>query len=220
MDGVEETQDAVEETMDTREGSVDNPTDSGDDILNLSTEELDSPVRKADANRGTVVGVEEFHSEVKGTPAIRILLHSDDADFDTKWDVYVPASFEEDIRVNPKTLCKVKNEEEGTKNEQLQFAMGIHNKKNDATVDKLRMIAKGEGRSLADYTEPIETFSDYCLALNALCAGVPCIFFRRPQKESPQFLEVNDLLPMSTLEDPKMKGRFKGRKLAWESDES
>ena len=191
---------------------------SGDDILNLSTGELDSPARKPDAHRGRIVEVVEHHSEQKGTPGIRFILHSDDADFDGRMDVYVPRPFAEDIHIDPRELSKVKDEDAGTTNEQLQYAMSIHNKRNDAIIDKLRMIAKGEGRSLEGYAEPVETFEDYCAALNSLLADCPVIFFRRPRKDNPNFLEVHDFLSLSAIDDPKMAGRFKGKQLAWASE--
>lgn len=188
---------------------------SGDDLLNLSTSELDSPARKADAHRGRITGVIEHHSEQKGTPAIRILLHSDDADFDGRQDIYVPRPFEDNIRVDPRELSKIKDEEAGTSNEQMQYAMSIHNKRNDAVIDKLRAIAKGEGRSLDGYAEPMETFTDFIAALNTLFTDMPVIFFRRPRKDNPNFLEVHDYLAMSALDDPKQQGKFKGRVCAW-----
>lgn len=190
---------------------------SGDEILDLTTEELESPSRKADAHRATVMGVEEFHSESSGSPAIRILLHSDDADFDTRWDVYVPRPFEDNINILPHELCKVKNEETGEKNEQLQFALGVRNKQKTAVIDKLRAAARAEGRSLRGYAEPVETFSDYCAALHTLCEGIQCVFLRGPRRDNPQFLEMQDLLPISSVEDPKMQGKFKNRVKAWES---
>ena len=207
---------ATQEVENAEETAQDIATEgSGDDLLNLSTSELDSPARKADAHRGRITGVVEHHSEQKGTPAIRILLHSDDADFDGRQDIYVPRPFEDNIRVDPRELSKVKDEEAGTSNEQLQYAMSIHNKRNDAVIDKLRAIAKGEGRSLDGYAEPMETFTDFIAALNTLFADMPVIFFRRPRKDNPNFLEVHDYLAMSALDDPKQQGKFKGRVCAW-----
>jgi hypothetical protein len=213
-----ETEQATEEVPQDDVETGNPVASAGDDLLNLSTSELDSPARKPDAHRGRVIEIQEHHSENKGTPAIRILLHSDDADFDGRMDVYVPRPFEEDIHVDPRELSKVKDEEAGTSNEQMQYAMSIHNKRNDATIDKLRMIAKEEGRSLEGYEGSVDTFADYIQALNTLCADLPLIFFRRPRKDNPNFLEVHDFLSIAALDNPKMQGKFKGKQLAWASE--
>lgn len=219
---LDETVEAVAEEMvsaDYVEGQNDvnaAADDGGDDISRLSTTELDSPARKADAHRGRILEILEWHSEQKGTPAFRIVLHSDDADFDTKMDVYVPRPFEEDIRIDASTLSGVKDEDAGTTNEKMQYAMAIHNKKNDALVDRLRVIWKSEGRALSGLGD---TFSDFCAALNEVCADLPVVFTRKPQKDAPQFLEVKDIFSITIVEDPKQQGKLKSFVKAWEPQE-
>jgi hypothetical protein len=174
---------------------------SGDEVFDFSTDELEDPrIPKPDALRVRIVGVEEFWSERNHSPAILFDLLCDDLNKEIKFKVFVPRTFVEDLRISPKSLSKGEWSEEQQRkvgNESAQYAIAIHNQNNTAVVDRFRVIARSQGRTL-EGVQPPDTFSDFITLLNEFLGPrdenyVNLVILRRANRKT-GFLEIRQLL--------------------------
>lgn len=159
-----------------------------------NTPALPAPAREADAHRVKViaVGPKTFDS---GATAIALNLESIDTGASINWNLWPPKMYVEDISVDATTLpegepfvdAEGKTKKKG--DQRTQYARTVHNSSNSADLDQLLKYAAAQGNA-ANGTRP-ESFVDVCNMLNDLLSGVEFIITRRPQRDNPEFLEVN-----------------------------
>lgn len=195
----------------------------------LDTPELKPPAATKDKHRGLVT---YFKYEVlqgkdsgKQTPVFRIGLKSLDRNFDTKYTIFVPKMFAENIHIDPSTLP----EEEGN-NQRKRYAIDISNSKKTANLQRIRQFAQEQGRTLtADVVESLlgdgrtapDTIQEYALLVNEQIKGMEVVFFRKPQKsDDPRYdgnLEVAGIANISAANDP---NKLKDYRAAWDTGET
>lgn len=181
----------------------------------LSTPTLALPPTPSEVHQGKVDGVtyEEFES---GASAIKFALSSDNVSGVTdELALFLPKGFAEDIHVNPADLPT--GDAEGKGNQQQQYSIGIANTDGTATLQELRKIAYGQGRTLEGQNAPTN-IEEFVGVLNDLLTGINVVFTRRPNKkaEDPRFrnrLRAGGIMDPATANNPKM---FKKYVKMWE----
>lgn len=170
-----------------------------DDVFDTGSVAI--PIPPAEAHLGTIEGVTSVTFD-SGATAIEIALKaSDTPGLDSNLRVFVPKLFVADIFVDKASLP----EEEGN-NQLFAYRTGIANDKQEATIQKLLVIAKENGRTSSGLglTKPT-TFDEYVLNLGAMLVGLEIIFVRRPGKgDYAHRLETKQIYPRSAADNPKM----------------
>lgn len=194
--------------------TVDTPTALGGV---LATPPLERRKPTPQAHRGTIESVYVKTFEKSDAVALTVKLTSRDTGAEFEDDLFLPAGFAANPKINPKELSS--EPPEGKKmSDQDKYAATIANHKykdakdealrqrgGDATIQNYIWIATSAGRSL----DPGDDFSDiesYAALLNKLCSGVDVIFTLAPEKEDPdsQFgprLRVRRVLAESEVTD-------------------
>lgn len=183
-----------------------------DDVL--ATPELKSAPATPDAHHAVIqsVSLERFDNE-KQSVAIKIALQSlNNAAVEEDYAIFLPKMFAENIKVDPTTLP----EEEGN-NQRQQYAIGIANSNQDATLQVLRTLAYKAGRSTQGMAAPTN-IEEYVEILNALLSNLEVVFVRRAdaKAEDPRFrnrLRVKGIYGTDVMSNPKSLKKYTKR---WE----
>lgn len=198
-------------------------------------DELKVEKRRSDAHKGTILAVTRFDSPNTGSPAVQVLLQSDDTGSQDNWTIFVPKPFAQDTGAfvrgekgiedlsagypDPERPGKIKG------NERNMYGMAYKNSAGDASIQQLLAVASKSGRRPEPGTK-IETFDDFIEVLNALLNDVKVVYTRRASatEDNPRgFLNVNRVyFPGDVLEEdgttkPKALKNYLRR---WEVDEN
>lgn len=187
-----------------------------------NTEALPAPERPSDAHRVSITAVTKFVSANTGSTAINVALQSTDTGTEMRKSIWLPLGYVENINVDPNTLPEGEEvlgedgrmHEKG--NQRKQYARSIHNSKDSAELDKLLSYAKAAGKDFRGVGRPSD-FDGVIEGLNTLLSGVEFIVTRVPQRNNPEFLEVNAMYPIDSAGEAKFVAGLekRGYKVSW-----
>lgn len=166
------------------------------------TPELEVPVPDPQAHRGTIEGVSRRDADT-GTVGIQVDLKSIDTGLTDNLTIWLPKVFSDDIHVNPLDISDVPapGKKQSPKE---RYGQVVHNKKNNAELDKLLAIAAEADRVPAGVPADLD---EYVAMLNELLTGVQVVFVRRVERNSdPQFadkLKVQRIESITTADNDK-----------------
>lgn len=192
----------------------------------LSTGTLPAaPKRDPEAHRGYIKGVSLHKNETKGTFSMKIEAHSEANGKDYDYYLPLPIAFARDINVDANTLSMGSPDPQnptkmlpGT-NQRETYAIRIANSDGTGEAQRLRFIARQEGKALpADMPGPAN-IEDWVMVHNYLLTHVRVVFTLKADANpsEPQFANVLKLRgffrEQDILTQPKA---LKGYIRAWE----
>ena len=187
---------------------------TADDVF--STNPLPVPPAIPDAHRATITSVEAKHYDNdKGTVSLVVNLRSlDIPTLDTKFEIFLPKLFAENIKVDPNTLP----DELGNK-QRTVYRMHVASEDGRATMQKLRKLAEEGGRTIHNVgiARPSTNIDEYAANHSKLLTGLEVVFFRAPDKrdensEFPSRLRVKGIADIDIVDKP---NKLKNYKKAW-----
>jgi hypothetical protein len=171
-----------------------------------------------------------------GATAIKVNLQStNNPNVTDKQNIFLPAQFVEDIQVTeaemdtdvPEGKKMSPRDQLGRAKQTLYGTKRVDKKtKEETRYGGLIPLAIAQGRSTSDAAQAAlgavrkpANLPEFVAVLNALLAGADVVFRRRPQRDDPQFLEVDGIYEPSVIEDAKRSAKlFTDRNLAWAPD--
>jgi hypothetical protein len=190
---------------------------TADDVF--STTPLPVPPAIPDAHRATITSVEAKHYDNdKGTVSLVVHLRSlDIPTLDTKFEIFLPKLFAENIKVDPNTLPDEEHNKQRT-----VYRMHIASVDGRATLQKLRELAHKAGRTIDNVgvTRPSSNIDEFAENHSKLLTGLEVVFFRAPDKqdensEFPSRLRVKGIADIDIASQP---NKLKNYQKMWLSE--
>ncbi|MGH9428670.1 MAG: hypothetical protein ACRD2L_20460, partial [Terriglobia bacterium] len=172
------------------------------------------PPVQPDAHQGVITGVALTPKYESGAQAIQFIVRSLNEAFDDKFLLWLPRAFAENINVDKTQLPS-----EAGNNQSQQYAMGIRNTDNTATLQVLLALAAAQGNSVPEGTQKPSNLEEYVELLAAVLVNTEVVFTRSPdtgEDADPAFknrLKVRRLFEPEIASNPK---RLKKYRKAWE----
>jgi hypothetical protein len=178
-----------------------------DDIFAVNP--LPVPPAIPDAHRGVINDVAaEHYDNAKGTVSFIVSLTSLDVpSLETKYEIFLPKMFAENIKVDPNTLP----DEPGNK-QRTVYRMHVASADGRATLQKLRKLAADAGRTAygVGITQPAANIDEYAENMSKLLTGLEVVFFRSPD-DNPDYanrLRVKGIMPIDTVYKTKFLKKY------------
>ncbi len=221
--------------MEENEILTETPVAAGVETDILDTPEIAVPPKEADAHQGIISGV-ELTTFQSGATAIKVNLQStNNPNVTDKKNIFLPEQFVENIYVTeaemddsvPEGKKMSPKDQLGRAKQDIYGAKRVDKKtKVETRFGGLIPLAIAPGRTSADAATAAlgsvrkpTTLAEFVAVLNALLAGVEVVFRRRPQRDDPQFLEVDGIYEPEVVNDAKRSAKlFTDRTLAWAPD--